>query len=120
MAFDDTRGRRVVSFPALTSNNAATTAGIGTAHNLGAAYSRSSVEVVTSDTGWIVQLQGSLSGGSSSWQILATHAASSDSSGDLKSSTNAGLLGLPVTRVRSVIVSKSSDEALTSVIGIVQ
>ena len=122
MAFTDSKGRRLTSFTAITGASAATSTETGTPVNLGAAYSKQSLEVVTSDTGWIVQLQGSLSGGSSSWMVLTTHAASSDNSGDIKfaRSTAAGFTGFPITRVRTVVTSKSSANELDAVIAVVQ
>ena len=120
MALNTPSGRRLSSFDAITGTSAATSTGIGTPVNLGAAYSRHSLEVVCSDTGWSVQLQGSLSGGSSSWAVLTTASASSNGTGAITSSTQSGFAGLPITRVRTVVTSKSSANTLDAVIAVVQ
>ena len=109
--------KRPIAFDRIVTQSAVTSTGIGSEVNLGQGVTQHSLEVVTSDTGWSVALQGSLSGGSSSWNTLITAAASSAGvSGGITISTGS----IVVTKIRTSLVSKSSDNPVTAYVGVVR
>ncbi len=108
MALDTPSGRRLTSFDAITALSSAnsTSSGTETGTNLGAAYSKHSMQVVTAASSFVVQLQGSLAGGSSDWATMGIIATSSGgASGSIVTSTEQGITAFAVTRVRSQVIT---------------
>ena len=108
MAFTNPSGRRLTSFDAITALSSANSTSLGTADgiNLGAGYSKHSMQVVTAASSFVVQLQGSIAGGSSDWVTLGIIATSSGgASGSIVTSTEQGITAFAVTRVRANLVT---------------
>jgi len=109
MAIDVPSGRRLVEFDAIVAQSSATSTGVGTEINLGGGYSNHSMQVVTAASSFSVYLEGSLAGASSDWVTMGIVATSSGAaSGSITTSTEQGLAGFTVTRVRARIVSMPS------------
>ena len=102
------RGRRAITFDNIFAQLSANSTSAGTADgiDLGAAYSRHSMQVVTAASSFVVQLQGSLAGGSSDWAIMGIIATSSGgASGSIVTSTEQGITAFAVTKVRAQVVT---------------
>ena len=106
MPIDTPTGRRLISFDAIEAQSSANSTGFGTEVNLGAAYSKHSMQVVTAASSFTVQLQGSLAGGSSDWAVMGIIATSSGgASGSIVTSTEQGITAFAVTRVRAAVIT---------------
>src|SRR3990172_2867638 len=99
--------KRSFVLPEMRAQTAASSTGVGTEFPLGAGFSNFGIEVVkTSSTrNTAVQLQGSISGGSSSWKTLINWGCSSGNvTGDIKTFSSA-----PYVYVRAPLVTVSSS-----------
>jgi len=102
------RSRRAYLLPEMRAHTSAASTGTGIEFPLGGGFDNFGIEVVKTATtrGYAIQLQGSISGGSSSWKTLVTWATSGGQvSGDIRTFSSA-----PYTYVRAAIVTAASSE----------
>lgn len=99
-------GKRGVEFPAILAQSSANSTGNGTEVDLGQGFSNHSMQVVTAASSFVVNLEGSIAGGSSDWATMGIIATSSGGvSGSIVTSTEQGITSFAVTRVRARIVT---------------
>lgn len=127
MALDVPSGRRLTSYDAITALSSANSTSLGTATgiDLGAGYSKHSLQVISAASSFAVYLQGSLAGGSSDWVTMGIVATSSGgASGSIVTSTEQGVAAWAVTKLRAQVITipttAVASGTLNAFLGVVQ